>query len=144
VYMNIQTPPLFNIIHGIIDPGYPVDRMNPIAFAGWVGLFLTMLNMIPVGQLDGGHVIRALLGTRADKLSHVLPIIILGFGVYATFLLSMPGDIWIMWGILTAMMGSNPHPKPVDDVRPVGIRRTVLAILFFGIVLLCFTPFPLS
>jgi membrane-associated protease RseP (regulator of RpoE activity) len=121
-----------------------MGNINPIAFAGWVGMLVTVLNMIPVGQLDGGHVIRAILGEKSDRITKLIPIAIMSFGLYGTFVLGQQGQIWIFWGLLTALMGSGMHPKPIDDVEPIGIHRMIVAVVALVLVMLCFTPFPIS
>jgi len=143
-FLQINTPLLFDFLAWIVHPGQPLTGINPIAFAGWVGMLVTVLNMIPVGQLDGGHVSRAIFGERADKISRVLPVIIMTFGLVGTFILHQPAEIWIMWGFLTALMGSGGHPKPTDDAKPIGKPRAILACVAFVLTLLCFTPFPIT
>jgi membrane-associated protease RseP (regulator of RpoE activity) len=142
--MKIQTPLLFDAIAAIVHPGVSLDSLNPIAFAGWVGMLVTMLNMIPVGQLDGGHVSRALLGVKADRLSRILPMVIMAFGLFVTFVMNQAGDLWIFWGLLTALMGASAHPKPVKDTEGVGWPRIVFAAVGFGLAILCFMPFPIT
>lgn len=143
-YFKLQTPLLFDAIAAVVHPGMSMDSINPIAFAGWVGMLVTMLNMIPVGQLDGGHVSRALLGVRADKLSRIVPMTIMAFGLYATFVINQPGDLWIFWGLLTALMSAGAHPKPLNDSDGIGLPRILFAIIGFGLAILCFTPFPIT
>ena|SRR5271157_7904 len=143
-YFKLQTPLLFDFLAGILHPGASMDSINPIAFAGWVGMLVTVLNMIPIGQLDGGHVARAILGELSDRISRILPMLIFGFGLYATFVMNMPAEIWIFWGLLTSIMGSSPHPKPLDDVKSIGLPRAVLCVIGFGLTILCFTPFPIT
>ncbi len=143
-YVKIQAPLLFDAIAAVVNPGVNLDTINPIAFAGWVGMLVTMLNMIPVGQLDGGHVARALLGEKADKLSRLLPMLIMAFGLFTTFALNKSGDLWIFWGLLTALMSSTVHPKPVDDSGGIGLPRIIFAVIAIGLTIMCFMPFPLS
>jgi membrane-associated protease RseP (regulator of RpoE activity) len=143
-YFQIQTPLLFDLIAGIVHPGISLQSINPIAFAGWVGMLVTVLNMLPIGQLDGGHVARAILGRWSDTLSKILPFLILFFGVYSTFVMGMPGEMWIFWGLLTYVMGSGEHPKPLDDNARIGMLRAAIAVVGFGLTILCFTPFPIA
>ena len=143
-YMKIQAPLLFDAIAAVVHPGVNLDTINPIAFAGWVGMLVTMLNMIPVGQLDGGHVSRALLGEKADKLSRILPMLIMAFGLFTTFALNKSGDLWIFWGLLTALMSSTAHPKPVDDSAGIGLPRLIFAAIAIVLTIMCFMPFPLG
>ena len=143
-YFQLQTPLLFDFLAAIVRPGANLESINPIAFAGWVGMLVTVLNMIPIGQLDGGHVARAILGGWADKLSRVLPMVILGFGIYSTFVMGAQGGMWIFWGLLTAFMGNSEHPKPLEDAENIGLPRALLGLIGFGLTILCFTPFPIS
>jgi membrane-associated protease RseP (regulator of RpoE activity) len=143
-YFKLQTPLLFDFLSAIVRPGESLQSINPIAFAGWVGMLVTVLNMLPIGQLDGGHVARAILGQRADKLSRVLPMILMAFGLYSTLILGSEGSMWIFWGLLTAFMGSSEHPKPINDTDDIGLPRTILGAIGFGLTILCFTPFPIS
>lgn len=144
MYMELQTPMMFDLIANIVNPGASMDNINPIAFAGWVGMLVTVLNLIPVGQLDGGHVIRAVLGESSDKISRLMPMAILAFGLYSTFIMDMQGQIWIFWGLLTALLGSGIHPKPINDTDRIGPGRMLIAIIAFGLGVMCFTPFPIS
>jgi membrane-associated protease RseP (regulator of RpoE activity) len=142
-YIKLQTPLLFDFLAWLIH-GAGLESINPIAFAGWVGMLVTVLNMIPVGQLDGGHVARAMLGRRADNLSRALPAVIMAFGIYTTFIMGAEGSMWIFWGLLTAFMGGVEHPRPLNDEESIGFPRILLGAIGFGLTILCFTPFPIS
>ena len=83
-------------------------------------MLVTMLNLIPVGQLDGGHVSRAVLGNAADRISRYIPLCLMAIGLYGTFVLHQDGEIWILWGLITSFMSSAAHPKPTDDTQTVG------------------------
>jgi membrane-associated protease RseP (regulator of RpoE activity) len=142
--MSPNAPLLFGFLLGILHPGATVASVDPIAFAGWVGMLVTMLNLIPVGQLDGGHVSRAVLGPLADRVSRIMPLIIMALGLVVTFGLNMDGEIWILWGLLTSFMSMGAHPKPTDDLQPIGWQRIALAVLTLVIAVLCFTPAPFA
>ncbi|MGA9140477.1 MAG: site-2 protease family protein [Methanocella sp.] len=142
--MQINTPLLFDFLGQLIHPGETLATVNPIAFAGWVGMLVTVLNLIPVGQLDGGHVARAVLGPLADRISKLMPIGIMALGLFVTFGMNQDGEIWILWGLLSSFMSMAAHPKPTDDVKPIGWQRIALAALTLVIAILCFTPAPFS
>ena len=116
--LQIQTPLLFNLIADIVRPGISLQSINPIAFAGWVGMLVTVLNLLPVGQLDGGHVARAVLGRWSDKLSKVLPLLIIFFGFFSTYFMGMSGEMWVIWGFVTYIMSIGQHPAPLDEMNP--------------------------
>jgi len=135
----IGTPPLFDLIAKMV--GYNGDFIHPVAFAGWVGMFVTFLNLIPVGQLDGGHVLRAMIGKRSALVSRVVPVLLMGLGLVTTKLYNA-GAIWFFWGFVTLVFSTQPHPEPLDDKTPIDQKRFTLGILTFILGLLCFTPVP--
>jgi membrane-associated protease RseP (regulator of RpoE activity) len=139
-----NAPLLFGFLISVFHPGAAVASVDPIAFAGWVGMLVTMLNLIPVGQLDGGHISRAILGQFSDRISKVIPICLMMIGLYGTFIRHQDGELWILWGLLTSFMSAAAHPKPTDDVQKVGTPRIAVACVTLVLALLCFTPFPFA
>ncbi len=124
-------------IVGPIPRGYGLD-MNPMAFAGWVGLFITSLNLIPIGQLDGGHVLYALLRRKAHKVATLLLLsaVFLVIWKYETF---WP---WTVMLFLLLLMGPI-HPPTANDDEPLGLGRIVLGWLTLAFIVVGFTPVPL-
>jgi membrane-associated protease RseP (regulator of RpoE activity) len=108
---------------------------HPIAFGAWAGLMVTGLNLIPAGQLDGGHLFYAIFGNRAGRL---LPWIIAGLIVLGLF---WPG--WFLIVILIFLFG-RAHAEPLDTVTPLSPRHRALAVLGLILFLLIFTPIPLQ
>lgn len=108
--------------------------LHPVAWAGWAGLLVTALNLIPVGQLDGGHVIYVLLGKKASKL---LPFIIGGL-----LLLGFVWSGWWLWVILLFIFG-RIYAEPLDQITVLDKRRKALAIFGMVIFVLVFMPVPL-
>jgi Zn-dependent protease len=125
------------LIHGKILPGNGLDvSINSVAFAAWIGLFISSLNLLPVGQLDGGHVTYALLGRRAWGVAFVT--------VGALFLLGFSGWAgWFLWVVLPFVFGLR-HPPPLNDHTPLDDRRKVLGVVMIVIFVLVFTPIPLK
>ncbi len=112
-----------------------VDVMlSPVAWAGWAGLLVTALNLIPAGQLDGGHVVYVLLGKRANRLLPIILVILMLLG------LAWPG--WWLWAILIFLLG-RLHAEPLDQITALDPRRRAVAWLGVLIFLLVFTPVPL-
>jgi membrane-associated protease RseP (regulator of RpoE activity) len=109
--------------------------LHPLAFAGWVGLFVTALNLMPIGQLDGGHIAYAVFG-RKSRVVFVLGAI--GFGVLGLFF--FPG--WLLPLFLLLTFGFR-HPPPSDDETELDGRRKLLGGMMFLILILSFTPVPL-
>jgi membrane-associated protease RseP (regulator of RpoE activity) len=118
-------------------PGGGMDVfIHPVAFAGWAGLLVTSLNLIPAGQLDGGHVLYSLLGERAQRLTWP---IILALGVLGV--VAWPG--WFLWAGLVFLFGQR-HPGPLDTITQLDTKRKVVAGLVLAVFLLTFTPLPLK
>jgi Zn-dependent protease len=108
--------------------------INQLAKAGWTGLFITGLNLIPLGQLDGGHVIFTLLGRQAQRL--YIPVLT-GF-----FLLSLFNPAWLLWTVLLFFLG-RAYAVPLDTVTTLDDRRRWLGYVAMGIFVLVFVPDPL-
>jgi Zn-dependent protease len=119
---------------GTIPPHHDV-MMHPLAFAAWVGLLLTSLNLIPVGQLDGGHVLYGLLRSRAQPVATL----VLGLAIAAVMMFHLWW--WSLMLVLLLVMGPRHPPTARDDV-PLGLPRYVLGLLIFAFVPLGFTPYP--
>ena len=105
-----------------------------MAWAGWAGLLVTSLNLIPAGQLDGGHVMYVLMGKRMTAL---LPYIL---GVL--LLLGLAWSGWWLWAFLIFALG-RMHAEPLDQITPLDSRRKAIAILCILIFILVFAPVPL-
>ena len=123
------------IFTGLPLPRGGIDVMlSPVAWAGWAGLLITALNLIPAGQLDGGHVMYVLRGRRAVKL--------VPFILGALFLLGFIWTGWWLWAFLIFIFG-RVYAEPLDLITPLDPRRKALAILGIIIFILVFTPVPM-
>jgi hypothetical protein len=108
--------------------------LHPVAFAGWAGLLVTALNLIPAGQLDGGHLIFVLLGHRAR---YVLP-----FVLVALIFLGTVWPVWWLWAFLIFMMG-RIYAEPLDQITSLDPNRRLIAIFGLIVFILVFIPVPL-
>ena len=108
--------------------------IHPVAWAGWVGLLITMLNLIPAGQFDGGHVFYVLFGSKAAHAAKPILILLL-------FLLGFSWNGWWLWAGLVFLMGGR-HAEPLDLITTVDKKRKLIAIVVLIIFLLIFTPVP--
>ncbi len=106
----------------------------PTAFAAWVGFFATALNLLPAGQLDGGHVARALLGDQSKYLGWAA---ILGMVV-----LSFEFESWILIALFVLLVGVR-HPPPLNDISKLKVSRKMLGAVALALFLVTFTPFPI-
>ncbi|MDX1947974.1 MAG: site-2 protease family protein [Pirellulaceae bacterium] len=125
---------------GRYDPqvGIPLKGMNAWYMAGWVGLLVTGLNMLPVSQLDGGHVTYALFGKTAHWIARLFMLLaFLYMGYVAIVYLTVPS--WIFMAFLVFALGTS-HPPTRDDSVPLGWFRTVLGWLSLLIPIFCFVP----
>lgn len=128
---------LFSFLSNIIlnyQSGSQDILLHPVAFAGWIGLFVTSLNLIPVGQLDGGHIAYALFGEKHFFFSKVLIIIMVFLG-----LLLWEG--WAIWAILLLILGTR-HPPVLYWEVPLDYRRKFIGWLALVIFVLTFIPVP--
>ena len=107
--------------------------INQVAWAGWVGLLVTFLNLIPAGQLDGGHIIYAIFGKRVNR---ILPVILV-----ITVLLGFLWSGWWLWAFLIFLLGRS-HAEPLDQITQLDPRRKALAVLMLVIFLLVLAPIP--
>jgi len=110
--------------------------LHPVAFAGWVGLFVTSLNLLPAGQLDGGHVLYAVTGRRTRLLPALLLATLLWLGIHG-----WAG--WLLWAAIITVMMSLGHPPTQDDAQPLGFGRVVTAGATLAVFLLTFVPEPI-
>jgi Zn-dependent protease len=125
------------LVHGRILPGDGLDvTMNSMTFAAWIGLFVTCLNLLPMGQLDGGHIAYALFGRRAWWLARVTAVVLLILGF-----LGWQG--WFLWVILPFLFGLR-HPPPLNDHTPLDPRRKALGIVMILVFILVFIPIPFT
>jgi membrane-associated protease RseP (regulator of RpoE activity) len=119
-----------------VSPDDVTILLHPIALAGWFGLFVTFLNLLPVGQLDGGHVAYSMFGRRHRLVSRAFLIIILFLGTQG-----WPG--WFFWAVLITVLGLD-HPPTLDPATPLDGRRRVAAWLTVALFVLTFVAEPLS
>jgi membrane-associated protease RseP (regulator of RpoE activity) len=135
--LRLADPLLFSFIQrlvlGEISENYEI-YLHPIGFAGWVGLFVTSLNLLPIGQLDGGHIAYGLFGRR----SRAIFLIAIAVMAFITVFYN-PG--WFLLLILIIVFGFR-HPAPMDDQTPLDGRRKLIGAFAFLAFLLSFTPTP--
>jgi membrane-associated protease RseP (regulator of RpoE activity) len=132
------------MVFGKILPSNGEDVwLHPVAFAAWAGLLVTMINLIPVGQLDGGHVTYALLGRRAQVIGLVLIGAMLAWGGWTLMSGNPAGGFWLTWAFLNMFL--NPrHPPPLNDATRIDGRRVALGLAILVLFVLLFMPLPLQ
>ncbi len=137
----LQDPLLFKVFQRLLH--LPSDlALNPVTWAAWIGALMTSLNLIPVGQLDGGHVTYATLGARGHKIvSIACYLIVIALAVYGAIHNTWN---WVVWLILLTLMMRAGHPPVTDEEEPLGIGRMIVALIGLIVFILCFMPFPIS
>jgi len=131
----VQLPILYEMFKYIV----PIEGdflMHPTAFAAWVGFLVTALNLLPMGQLDGGHIARALLGGKAKYLGYATIAVLAGVSVTLYF-------GWIILVFLVLFLGVR-HPPPLNDLTPLDAKRKGLGVLTFVLLVLAFAPVPMT
>ncbi|MCL7475642.1 MAG: site-2 protease family protein [Methanosarcinales archaeon] len=144
LYYKLSLPLLFSFIASFVGGMSNEMNIHPVAFAGWVGMLVTALNLIPAGQLDGGHIMRAMLGPRAAYISAVVPFVLLSLSLFIYFVMQQNGSMWLFWGLFISLFAVAGHPEPLEDSDYLGRSRMVLGTLVFLAGLLCITLIPIQ
>ncbi|MFP9060801.1 site-2 protease family protein [Natrialbaceae archaeon A-chndr2] len=147
--IRLGFPPLLELIAAVIDqPLYtddPRQNVNPVVIGGWVGMFVTFLNLIPVGQLDGGHILRAMAGDLQETIAALVPGVLFAMAGYLYYLGGYSGNtvfIWVFWGLFAGLLAAVGPAVPVDDQR-LDRKRFALGVFTFACGVLCFMPTPI-
>jgi len=110
--------------------------IHPTLFAGWVGIFLTAVNLLPVGQLDGGHVARAVFKDKHRYISWGIVIMLLALGLFYTG--------WFMFAFIVLIFLGTQHQPPLNEFSPLERREILIALAILVIFILSFAPIPFS
>lgn len=137
VSMLFVPPLIMELFTYVVAPTATADQvllLHPVAFAGWVGIIVTMLNLMPVAFLDGGHISRSLFGQNIHKIVSIL-------GVMITIILG--------WYFMAALMlfiffMGKSHPGALDNIAPINRNRKIMAVLILVIFILCLSPAPIN
>jgi membrane-associated protease RseP (regulator of RpoE activity) len=137
--LTLGEPLVFTLLGRLLLGELPAQRdllVHPMAFAGWFGLLATAFNLFPIGQLDGGHILYAVLGKKKAFIA----------GVAAVAILILLGIFfwqgWLLWALIATLIGLR-HP-PIFEQERLDRKRHVLAAVALLVFILCFTPAPLA
>jgi membrane-associated protease RseP (regulator of RpoE activity) len=136
-YFGFGEPLIFKALAAFLGKTAPAGmelRLHPIGYAAWFGFFATALNLLPVGQLDGGHVSYSLLRGLHKKISHAIVLVLIPFGIFYW-------QGWIVWTAVLLFLGVR-HPITVDDEIPLQRRHLWLGWIGLAMFVLCFMPMP--
>lgn len=120
---------------GPIPDGHDIF-LNPIAWAGWLGMFITALNLVPIGQLDGGHVIFSMFGAAHRKIARLFFVVLIGLCLFT--------NSFILFVLLVFFLVKLDHPPSVDDRRKLDLKRLCIGWVTILIFLLTFVPSPIT
>jgi len=134
---TLGTSVLFSFLNWIVHGSLP-DEINillhPAAFSGWIGILITSLNLLPVGQLDGGHVAYAILGPRQGIVARVIIAVLVFLGIFGW-------SGWLIWVVLLLFLGIN-HPPVVYEWVPLDRIRRMIGWGVLALFAATFTPVP--
>lgn len=146
-----HNPPLLELIANVLNQPSSYDAPNkvihPVVMGGWIGMFFTILNLLPVGQLDGGHIVRAVVGERQETIAALVPGVLFGLAGYLWYVrglgLNDSVGLWVFWGVLSMVVSFGGAASPLDET-PVDAKRVALGALTFILGALCFLPVPIE
>ncbi|MGB6200955.1 MAG: site-2 protease family protein [Candidatus Acidiferrales bacterium] len=136
--VHFGTPLAMRLLMALLKPGVAAGDLvlHPIGRAAWVGLFATALNLIPAGQLDGGHILYALDSRRHARISLAVAIALVPLAYFFWW-------GWLMWAVLLLALTFR-HPPLINPWQPLGGRRVVWSLVALAMFVLCFLPMPIS
>jgi len=153
VIITFNYPLLFQALEALVNTlGLgtevgPGESVHPIVFAGWAGMFFTFLNLLPVGQLDGGHIVRSIVGQRQETVAAAVPGALFALAGYLYFTRDPPPvgfgvwGLWVFWGLFATGLAYAGPARPTVDAT-LDRRRMLLGLFTFLLGLACFTPVP--
>uniref|UniRef100_A0A7V3RHF4 Site-2 protease family protein n=1 Tax=candidate division WOR-3 bacterium TaxID=2052148 RepID=A0A7V3RHF4_UNCW3 len=137
-YLRLGDSLLFYLLGKILHPSIPENAdifLHPMAFAGWIGFLVTSMNLIPIGQLDGGHIAYSVLLKKQKRLYLPLIILFIGLGIL------WPG--WIVW-VFLAFILTRREPLIQDAITPLTRQDKIYALITLTVLILTFIPQPFS
>lgn len=137
--LSLGSSLLFSFLARISVGSLPENHdifLHPIAFAGWIGMLVTMLNLLPIGQLDGGHIAYAVLGKRFHQFAAyiILPLL------FVLGIIAWKG--WLIWCALLFFVMGTKHPPTLDEYIPLDRKRKIIGWIALVLFVLTFTPSP--
>jgi membrane-associated protease RseP (regulator of RpoE activity) len=141
-FVNMGEPVLFKLAawltFGTLPPGMTIN-MHPMVLAAWFGMLATALNLLPFGQLDGGHITYATLGRWSTPLS----LATVGSAIVMTYNSTSWAFMTLMMLIMLFLLGPR-HPRVIYEHEPLGRGRSLIAVFALAMFILCFTPVPID
>jgi len=134
--ISLGNPFALILLTKLLRPGVSpaAIALHPVGCAAWVGLFATSLNLLPVGQLDGGHILYAVIGDKCRKVSRGFFLVLLPLGYFYWV-------GWLIWGLILMVLGLR-HPLLIEPAESLGRGRKILAVIGLLILISTFIPAP--
>lgn len=140
--LHFSDPLLTHLLAKIIGVNPSLGYFNPFLAAAWIGMLVTSLNLIPSGQLDGGHAIFSIFGERVHLWTGRIAFVIMSITAFlGWFLYTSPSGF--LFAVLLAVMMRIRHPEPLY-YAPLDFKRKIIAVMTLIIFILCFIPFPIQ
>ncbi|MBN2280563.1 MAG: site-2 protease family protein [Candidatus Marinimicrobia bacterium] len=137
---SLLTKFLAFLVYPNIPEGHEI-YIHSIGFAAWIGMIVTMLNLLPVGQLDGGHILYAILGEKHKRVGYAALALIATLGILLT-LTGTPGYNWLLWAALVLIFIRVKHPPVYNSHMPIPEIHKIICLFAFLIFILTFIPVP--
>jgi membrane-associated protease RseP (regulator of RpoE activity) len=134
---------LFDFLVDFFEAGHlPMNEIYhfPFIFAGWIGLLVTALNLMPIGQLDGGHITYSMFGDKARLIAMFSFVFLIMLNVY--LISSFNSYAWILWPVLIFFFIKFRHPPTKDNSIELDLKRKILGWIAYIIFCICFSPIP--
>jgi membrane-associated protease RseP (regulator of RpoE activity) len=145
--IQFNNPPLLTIIAELTGTADRLKRgvVHPVVFGGWVGMLVTVLNLLPVGQLDGGHIVRAIVGRRQETIAAAVPGALFALAGYLAFVRGGFDSvgIWALWGVIATGLAYVGPAAPIRE-SALDRRRIAVGVVTLLVGALCFTPVPVE
>ena len=146
-----NNPPLMDLIAWVLGEQVAYSDLSvnphPVIFGGWVGMFFTFLNLLPVGQLDGGHMVRAMVGRRQETIAALVPAVLFTISGYLYYVRNLDFNdsvlLWGFWGLFALAIAYKGPADPADETS-LGWPRIALGLVTFVAGLLCFMLVPIQ
>jgi membrane-associated protease RseP (regulator of RpoE activity) len=139
-FITLGEPLIQNLINQIIyvGSGDKAIFLSPLAWVGWFACLVTAINLLPVSQLDGGHIFYAVFGRK----HYFVSVAVVGAMVLLALFMGYYG--WLVWALLIVIFFKLKHPPVVDEDLPLDLKRKLLALVALAILILCFVPVPIN
>lgn len=139
-FITLGEPLIQNFINQILysGSGDKAIFLSPLAWVGWFACLVTAVNLLPVSQLDGGHIFYAVFG----KKHYFVSVAVVGTMVLVALFMGYYG--WLVWALLIVVFFRLKHPPVVDELEPLDLKRKFLALVALLVLILCFVPVPIN